>query len=635
MGQFHITCSTTISLSHPKYKGVFPATASNRVARHSIIAHMFRALAIPLFSLICAAAPFEDGAALFDKNCAVCHKAEQAQNRTPTPQMLMRLSKTAILNALDGGVMKVQGAALTPAQREAIAAYLSANHPTPNAAPRANACADSSAISSLEGWNGWGVDLSNSRFQTAAAAGLDAARVQKLKLKWAFGIPDTVNVFGQPSIAGGRLFFGSSDGTVYSIDSRSGCVYWTFKAPATVRTAITLGNIPGGYAAYFGDLHATLYAVNARTGELLWKSQADEYKFARITGAPKLWEGRLYVPVSSGVEEMLAANPKYECCTFRGSVASFDAATGKRLWRTYTIPDQPTIQGKNKAGANRWGPSGAGVWVSPTLDLKRRAIYVGTGNNYSEPATRDSDALLAIDMDTGSVRWLKQMNEPDAWNAGCLVEDKVGCPENPGGDTDIGASPILKTVGGRDLLLVAQKSGVVRALDPDRKGETVWEKKLARGGALGGIMWGMASDDETVYVPISDFHGEHADVGGGIFALKIATGEKVWHVDPAKPACAGKKGCNPSQMAPATLIPGVVFSGSMDGHLRAYATADGKIIWDYDTLRDFPTVNGVKAHGGSLNATGPVIAAGMLFVDSGYGQLGGMGGNVLLAFGPE
>jgi polyvinyl alcohol dehydrogenase (cytochrome) len=368
--------------------------------------------------------------------------------------------------------------------------------------------------------------------------------------------------------------------------------------------------------------------VNAQTGELLWKTKIEEHKMAGITGGPKVYGGKVYVGVRSGGEEMMAANPKYECCTFRGSLAALDAASGQVVWKTYSIPDPPSTTKKNSAGTDLHGPSGAAIWSSPTIDVKRTAVYWGTGNNYSEPGTRTSDAVLAFDLETGSMRWSKQMN-PDVWNFSCSQPGKPSCPENPDRDTDIGASPILRTLpGGKDVLLVGQKSGFAYGIDPDRRGEILWMKQLGKGGALGGVMWGLAADDDQVYVPLSDVMPGPA---GGLFALKIATGEQAWHWDPVTPACKGKAGCSAAQMAPATLIPGMVFSGSLDGHLRGYATKDGSVVWDLDTLRDFETVNGVKAHGGSLNATGPTIAGGMMFVNSGYSQLTGMAGNVLLA----
>lgn len=580
---------------------------------------------------LCAAAQdasAPDGKALFEKNCAVCHRAG-AENRTPLPEALAQLPQQAIVTALESGAMKAQGAALTPAERVAIARFLSKNVAGP-AEAATNRCATRLALSSVAGWNGWGDGITNSRYQAAKEAGLTAADVPHLKLAWAFGFPATLTVFGQPTIAGGRLFFGSADGTVYSLDAHSGCVYWTFKAPTTVRSPITVARLGHGYAAYFGDGRANAYAVNADSGELIWEAKVDDHKMAGITGGPTLYGGRLYVPVRSGAEEMMAGNPKYPCCTFRGSIVALDAATGKQIWKTFTLPDPATVTRKNKAGTDLYGPSGAAVWSAPTVDVKRKALYVGTGNNYSDPPTKYSDAVLAFDLDTGSLRWAKQLS-PDVWNYSCSMPDKPSCPEKPNGDTDVGTSPILRTLAnGRDILIVGQKSGIVHALDPDKKGDIVWQNRVGKGSALGGILWGIAADENVAYAPLSDVLTPGG--GGGLFALKIADGEKVWYAPPADPACKGKKGCSPAQMAPATLIDGAVFSGSMDGHLRAYSTTDGKVIWDFDTTRDFETVNGVKAHGGSMNATGPTVAGGMMFVNSGYAQLTGMAGNVLLAF---
>ncbi len=587
--------------------------------------------------LICAAAPPAnapiDGKALFEKNCTICHKPG-ADNRTPLPEALQRLPNRAIVVALESGSMKAQGAALTIAERQAIADFLVPKTAASIEPARTNTCpAGAKPLANLNGWNGWGADLVNTRMQSEKEGGIRAADVPKLKVKWAFGFPDAASVFGQPTVAGGRLFFGSGNGTIYSLDANTGCVYWTYKAPFHVRSAITIVESgKGQFAAYFGDGQANVYALNAQTGELLWKVKIDDHKMAGITGSPKVYGGRVYVGVRSGGEEMVAANVKYPCCTFRGSLVAIDAATGKQVWKTYTIPDPPAATRKNSAGTDLYGPSGAAVWSSPTIDVKRKAVYVGTGNNYSDPPTRYSDAVLAFDLETGSMRWSKQMN-PDVWNFSCSQPGKPNCPEKPDRDTDIGASPILRSLpGGKDVLLIGQKSGVVYGIDPDRRGEILWHTEIGKGGALGGVMWGMAADRENVYVPLSDIFPGPA---GGLFALKIATGEKAWYAAPVEPPCKGKPGCSPAQMAPATLIAGVVFSGSLDGHLRAYSTKDGSVIWDLDTLRDFETVNGAKAHGGSLNATGPTIAGGMMFVNSGYSQLTGMAGNVLLALSPD
>ena len=587
-----------------------------------------------------AADSVSEGKALFDKNCTVCHKPNPPVARTPLPEALAKLSKEKIVESLTTGVMQGQGADLTVAQRAAIADFLTAGVAPSTDVARTNACpAPAPALKNLTGWNGWGVDMANTRFQPASLAKLSAADVPKLKLKWAFGFPKSSVAYGQPTVVADTLFFGSADGTVYAADMHTGCVYWTFKAADTVRSAISLGKIKNNHvAAYFGDTKANAYAVDAQNGELLWKVQVDPFPVARVTGAPKLYEGKLYVPVSS-IEEVPAGNVKYPCCKFRGSVVALDSQTGKQLWKTYAIPEEPALQGKSSAGADQFGPAGAAIWSSPTIDVKRKLLYVGTGNQYSDPPSKYADAVIAMDLGTGAVKWFQQMTPNDGWNFSCINPlNSPSCPKEVGPDVDIGSSPILKSVKGKDYLVIGQKSGIVHALDPDKEGAILWQTRIGKGGAQGGIMWGSAAQDDVVFVPLSDFTGRRPKdptempEGGGLFALNIATGEKVWYDAPERPPCLGKYGCAPAQEAPATAIPGVVFSGSMDGHLRGYSTTDGAKIWDYDSLQTYETVNGVTAKGGSMNATGPTIVDGMLFVNSGYGALGGMGGNVLLAF---
>lgn len=578
-----------------------------------------------------AMAQTPDGNALFDKHCASCHRSG-SETRAPLPNVLRTMSRDAIVKSLETGSMKAQGTALSRAEQLAIAASLS-EQISSSAQPEAGACAQGpSPIPSLDGWSGWGVDPQNTRFVAAKRAGLDKSKVANLKLKWAFGFPNANTVASQPALAGGRLFIGSMDGTVYSLDAKTGCRHWAFRADAQVRTAISIGPAGGGkHALYFGDVKANAYAIDADSGALVWKAQVDTHPVARITAAPVLYGSRLYVPVSS-IEEVSAQNPKYACCSFRGGVVALDIKDGRQVWKGYTIPDPPRPTNVNSSGTQMMGPSGAAIWAAPAIDAKGKLVYVVTGNNYSGPADTHSDAIIAFDLETGSMRWSQQMTPKDTWNMACVNPNRASCPESPGEDLDFGASPIIRRVGGRDLLIAGQKSGVVHALDLDKQGAIVWQTRVGRGGFLGGIQWGSAADERNLYVALSDWAAGKPEMGGGLFALKLEDGGKLWHTPAPKPGCAGTRGCSAAQMAAVTLIPGVVFSGSMDGHMRAYDTSDGMIIWDFDTLRDFETVNGVTAKGGSLGAAGAVVHGGMVFVNSGYGALAGMPGNVLLAF---
>jgi polyvinyl alcohol dehydrogenase (cytochrome) len=495
---------------------------------------------------------------------------------------------------------------------------------------QASQCPGPLPSSSGAAWNGW-ADAANTRFQDAKAAGLTSQTTPKLKLKWAFGFPGAMAATGTPTVYGGRVFVGDGNGVVYSLDAHTGCTYWTFTAAAGVRNSPVVGS-----AVYFGDLKGNVYAVNVATGRQLWKTRASEQPMAVITGSPKLEAGRLYVPVSGRDESQAATNPSYECCTFRGSIVALDAATGKKVWEAYTIREQPKATGQNAKGTKTWGPSGAVPWSSPTIDLKNKAIYIGTGVNYSKPPTDTSDAILAFDMESGRLLWSRQFHTDDEWNFACGAADKdakTNCPRDPIIDADLGNSGMLRTLGGgKRILVTSDKSGMVWGIDPDHEGKLLWKLKIAAGGVNGGTMWGGAADDRGVaYIGISDFTAGKPEVGGGLVALQMATGEKLWMTPAPKPGCLGVKGCSAAQPAPVSAIPGVAFLGSWDGHMRAYETGAGKIIWDFDTAQDFESVNGVKTHGGSINSMGPAIAGGMLYTTSGY-MGNGMPGNALLAF---
>ncbi|PWU09398.1 MAG: hypothetical protein C5B51_06335 [Terriglobia bacterium] len=468
-------------------------------------------------------------------------------------------------------------------------------------------------------WNGWGIDLANSRFQKDAR--IPADRLGQVKLKWAFGFPGVKSVLGQPSVVGGRVFIGVDTGAVYSLDSATGCAYWMFQAGAGVRTAITIDE---RNVAYFGDIKANAYAVNATTGALVWKVSVDGHPLARITGTPRVFEGRVYVPVASG-EEGAGPNPKYACCTFRGSVVALEAATGKQLWKTYTIEDAPRQIGTNETGVVRWAPAGGGVWNSPTIDAKRRALYIGTGDAYTDPAAKTTDAIMALDLDSGKVLWVVQDTENDAWLVGCSGKTPPeNCPKDLGPDHDFGSPPILKTFpDGRTLLVAGQKSGNVWAHDPDRKGAVVWRTALVNNTKeFGGkIVWGGAADEQNAYFGLGT---------GGIAAVQLRDGERKWFAA-LQPAAA--MSAHPGHEGPLSATPGAVFSGGWDGVLRALSAADGRVLWQYDTVREYKTVNGAEGKGGSMGAAGPVVAGDTLFAPSGYiGVRNGMPGNVLLAF---
>ncbi len=576
-------------------------------------------------------APSESrGAAIFARDCATCHTGA-AESRAPSPDILKRRSPEAILSALTAGGMRPQGGRLSGAERRAVAEYLSGKaFGTDITGARIGRCTSTPPLTdsaSSPSWRGWSPSVTNTRFQSSRDAGITADQVPKLSLKWAFGFPDATSAWSQPTIAGGRLFVGSQNGTVYSLDATSGCVYWTFTAKSGVRTAMAFGprEDASDYAVYFGDTGANIYALDAATGRELWSRTLDEHPYARITGSPTLYQDRLYVPVSS-LEETAASQVGYECCTFRGSLMAVDVKTGAVIWKTYTAAE-PQSAGKNAAGVALWGPSGVGIWSAPTIDVKRGLVYAGTGNTYSAPAQPTADAIVAFDVKSGAIRWIRQLTKGDIF--GCRA-GSANCGEKPGPDFDLGAPPMLITLpNGRDIIVAAQKSGMAFAIDPDKDGALLWQYHAGEGSIWGGIQWGAAVDGDRAYFPVSDIRTPKP---GGLHAVSLATGERAWYQPPPPLKCVTGTGCSAALISAPTLIPGVLFSGSNDGALRAHSTKDGSVIWEFDTNREFETLNGVRAGGGAIQGPGPTIVGGMLYLNSGYGDHLGRPGNVLLAF---
>jgi polyvinyl alcohol dehydrogenase (cytochrome) len=603
-------------------------------------------------ALLCGQTPSSPGEALYKAYCATCHDTGFG-GRAPTRAAFTRMPADRIYESMNTGAMMAQAGLIPMPQRQVIAEFLSG---TKLGSAKSEEIASTAFCAGAPGqmpadvlskphWNGWGVDETNHRFQPAAMAKLAAGDVGKLKLKWAFGYPGDVMAYAQPTVVGGRIFAGSAGRRVYSLDAKSGCIYWVYRTEGFVRSAITVEN----NIAYFGDGRANVYGVNASTGAEVWKTKVEAHPEARITGAVKYHDGRLYVPVSS-FEEGTGGNPMYECCTFRGSVAALDAKSGAVIWKTYTIDEEAKPTKKNEAGTQLRGPSGGAVWSSPTIDTKNKVLYAATGDNYSEPSSVMSDAIIAMDLETGKIAWFRQMTPGDIWNFACglglksLGVPEVNCPDQDAPDADFGSSPVLVSLGGGKRALIAgQKSAAVYALDPDKKGAILWQTKLGKGGKTGGVQWGPAVDHEKAYVAISDASVKFAadekvglvaaldpKVGGGLFALRLSDGEKLWYTKPGE--CGDRKPCSPAQSAAVTAIPGVVFSGSLDGHFRAYAAKDGKVMWDFDTFREFETVNKVAARGGAMDGPGATVVDGMVYVNSGYAFTGGGPGNVLLAF---
>ena len=593
------------------------------------------------------AQPAPDAAQLYKQYCQQCHEGQVA--RAPHREVMSRLPANLVLHSLSVGKMRMQGWVRTIAERRALSEWITGKKIKDTEETVGGFCEDApgefSVADGAPQWNGWGVDNTNSRFQSAENAGIPVAQVPQLRVKWVFGLPMDFRA-SQPTVVGGRVFVGSLQGRIYSLDAKTGCLYWSVKTDGGVRSTMVVDSLPGTnpprYVVYVGDASANMYALDARTGKQLWKVDVDDHPLATITGTPKTLGNRLYVSTTA-LEELAGADPNYECCTFRGKMMALNRFNGKLVWRAYTL-EAPQPTRKNAIGVQLWGPSGASIWSSPALDPERNRMYVTTGDNYSDPASLTSDAVVAFDLRTGAFLWAKQFTAGDAWNVGCEQVDDTNCPEARGPDLDFASSPILRILpDGRRVILAGQKSGVMHAIDPDRKGEILWQQRVGKGGLIGGIQWGSAADAKQVYVALSDIGVTtvpdsdigfdttlDSSVGGGMFAYDIETGERKWYIPP--PGCGDRKQCSPAQSAAVSAMPGVVFSGSIDGHLRGYATNSGEVVWDYNADQEYESTNGVKTRGGSFDGPGPTIVDGMVYVNSGYGFQGGMGGNALIAF---
>jgi polyvinyl alcohol dehydrogenase (cytochrome) len=573
-----------------------------------------RLAALAVTVLLCAmsqTAQAEDGAALYTTHCAACH--ENATGRTPSRAYLVPRLPSEIIYALARGPMRQQAAGLSPDQIGALASYLTGRPRDTLPDPKANLCrTGDGAVAASGQWAVWGGNEANTRFQSAP--GFLAADLPRLKVKWAFALP---GLTGGPVVAGNTLFVVSRLGQVVALDSATGCTRWSYETDAPVRNAVAVGAIGKTAAAFFGDQTAQVRAVDAATGKLMWQVRADPYPSAQIVGPVTYYEGRVYVPITAN-DESDALDPAFPCCKFRGGVVALDAANGKIVWRGYSIAEEPKPTRMNSAGTQMFGPSGGGVWSAPTIDPKRRLVYAATGNAYSAPATDGTDAVVAFDIDTGRRVWATQGTPNDIWLYRCDGKAAGNCPDPMGVDFDFTAPPMLQAgADGRQVLVAGSKAGIVWAFDPDSKGKLLWQTRIGKGGP-GDAIWGLAAERDTVFASNPGAGAPESNGPGGVVALTLTAGKTAWRVPGSTQPCAwGATGCEHRAPGAVTAIPGAILSGSLDGHLRAFATADGKLLWDMDTARSYDAVNSAKAYGGNLDGAPQVVANGTLFVNSG------------------
>ncbi len=579
------------------------------------------------------------GAALYAQHCASCHNG--SVYKAPHFHWLEMMPAHSLHKALDTGIMQAQAASLDAGQKIDVVEYLTRKRFDPAAARIEHRyCAGDAAGFDMDRADvkvGWGHD--NSRFVPAELAGLDVADIARLKLKWAYAFPGATRARSQPGYAMGTIFVGSEAGIVHAFDLETGCVRWAYEAMAEVRTGVVYSGSADNPLVYFGDIVANVYAVNALTGEIVWTRSADDHPSATLTGTPSVYGQTLYVPVSS-LEVIAAADPHYECCTFRGKVMAINGLTGEVLWESYSIPKEPGHYKDTTIGTRVLSPSGAPVWTSPTIDAENDRLYFGTGENYSSPADDNSDAMVAVNLGTGERLWHKQFTPDDAWNVACMMAGNPNCPEEDGPDFDQGSSPILiDTADVGQLLVVGHKNGSISGHDPERRGETLWMTKVGRGSIQGGVHFGMAAEGRRVYMPINDMNNtRNGDIldpeqaRPGMHAVDAVTGEVLWSTVRENICSVDREFCDPGISAPATAIPGAVFAGHLDGYLVAYDGETGDVLWEYNTATDIEGINGVTGRGGSMSGAGPLVIDGHVISNSGYGLYFHEAGNLLMVF---
>ena len=481
---------------------------------------------------------------------------------------------------------------------------------------------------SAQNWAMSGQSATDLRSQPSETK-INTSNVNTLAPKWVFSTGGDVSA--TPTVVGNVVYVPDWSGHFYALNAATGAVIWTHQIAEYDGIS---GSIARGSPAFYnneliiGDLvkgshnGANVMAVSAASGNLLWITKVDPHPAAIITGPVVVAGNTAYVGISS-IEESLADQPGYPCCTFRASVVALDANTGKILWQTFVMPV---------------GYSGGAIWQQPAVDTARGLVFVGTGNNYSVPASVEQcelahpgnpsctpahdyfDTALALDIHTGNVKWAKHLYAYDVWTEACVAPKAgVTCPNPPGPDYDLGGSgPNLMG----NIVGFGQKAGTYWALDPST-GLVVWSTSVGPAGPLGGIQWGTASDGKSIYVAIANSnHNSYKLISGQTItwgawsALDATTGRILWQTpDPTQGTI---------DESSVSVANGVLYAGSLDtaGHMYALNASSGKVLWSF-------------ASGGSV-LDGPSIVNGVVYWGSGYARISGAtGNNKVYAFAPS
>ncbi|HVY89686.1 MAG TPA: PQQ-binding-like beta-propeller repeat protein [Hyphomonadaceae bacterium] len=604
-----------------------------------------------------AAAPAgpHPGEAIYKTHCAACHDNPNG-SKAPTVQTLNRMPPGQIVNALITGPMIPQATGLTPSEVSYVAEFLSKSGEGDDSWTKAMMCPANRRTPQLNATptvSTFGFDLKNRRNLTYAQAGLKPTDLSNMEVAWVVGFPDVVTMRSQAAVVGNTIFLpvGENHNRVFAFDvsdKAKPCIQWIYEAEKTIRTSAGYGVRKDGRAVVLiGDMGAMTHMIDAKTGKRIWETHTGLYDASVSTATPVLIGDKVYAP-SSQYEIMMAAQDAHVCCKTHGGVTAVDAMTGKIAWQTGTMEDANPLRDRGD-GQMLWGPAGAPIWNSPSVDVKRNRLYVGTGEANSENAHPNTDALMSFDLSSGKILWSHQATANDVYNVGCgPTGGAKNCAKSTVyRDVDFGASTILATrPDGKDIVVAGQKAGTVWGMDPDT-GAVVWRTDIGTGGPNGGIHWGIAVDDTHVYAPIS-YPGRSipetvvpADLKPGLYAVNLQDGKIDWKFE-VKPDCtdARKKfvpRCNAlfGLSGAPTIVGDHIITGGLDGRIYILDRKTGKLVFQYDTAQDYTTVNGVKANGASVDNASIVAVNGLILVNSGYGLFGQGAGNVMVALKPK
>ena len=571
-------------------------------------------------------------AEIFNNNCVSCHSG--GVPRAPHLTTFQVMSADYILSTLNG-VMSAQAEGLSSEEKIGISEYITGGKVS-TSLPEPNFCKSNNepiVLVEENSYKEWGYDKENSRY---TKSNLNSQNAKKLKLKWVFAYPGASRARSQPSISGNTIFVGGQNLYLYALDRQTGCVRWRTKVDGEIRSAPAIYFSEKGNFLFAGDYEGNVYKINPYNGEKIWVKSLRYHPRVILTGSLRVDSGIIYVPLSSR-EWADGADPEYQCCSFRGGIMALDVAGGNELWTSYSIPLPPKGTGKfNNMGIEILAPSGVPVWNSPTFDTAKNLIYYGTGEAYSSPAAETSDSVIAINKLNGDIEWVYQAESGDAWNMGCFVEADANCPEQDGPDWDFGASVVLANIDGKSVLFAGRKSGHVYGLDPDNKGKPLWIKRIGKGGFAGGVHWGMATDNKSIFAAVADTNFINKFPGPatpGIYSLDGISGEINWRFTPIDRCPENTKpACDIGISAALTATNDLVIGGGFDGWLYVLNKNTGELIWEFNTAIDFSSFTNVPSNGGSIESDGPVIIDNNIFINSGYQYGGRLGGNVLLNF---